>query len=331
MKRVAILDDYLRLALKMADWSALDGLCRLDAIDHSLQTVDEAAEALAPYHVLCHLRERMPMPRALIERLPNLQCMIITGKSHRTLDTAAATEQGIVLSHVTPAGPGNGATAEIAWGLILSAARHIPLEDGHMHRGGWQHTAGMMLEGRTLGLLGLGRIGQRMARIGQAFGMRVIAWSANLTAEAAAAHGVQRVEKEELFRQADVVSIHLVLSERTHHLVGRAELALMKPEAILVNTSRGPIVDEAALVDALARRQIGGAGLDVYDVEPLPDRHPLRELDNAVLTPHLGYATRETLPAFYASMAAGVLAYLKGQPIGVSNPETLASPRQKLA
>lgn len=316
-KKLAILDDYLHLALRSADWSVLEDRCEIDVIDRKLEVPDEAAEVLAPYHFLCHLRERTPMPRVLIERLPKLEFMTVTGKAHRTLDLAAATERGIVVSHVSSAVEGSNATPEMAWGLILAAARYIPQEDRQVRSGGWQHTAGMLLDGKTLGLLGLGRIGQRMAAIGKAFGMRVIAWSQNLTAEAAAAHGVERVDKEALFRRADVMSIHVVLSERSRHLVGAQELAWMKPEAILVNTARGPIVDEGALVAALASGRLGAAGLDVFEQEPLPAGHPLTRLDNVVLTPHLGYVTRDTIAGFYQATVAGVRAYLDGAPVGI--------------
>lgn len=317
MKRLAILDDYLHLALRSADWSVLEGQCRIDVIDRKLAVPDEAAEVLEPYHILCHLRERTPMPRALLERLPNLEFMTVTGKAHRTLDLQAATERGVVVSHVSSAVQGSNATPELAWGLILATARHIAYEDRGVREGAWQRTAGMLLDGKTLGLLGLGRVGQRMAAIGQAFGMRVVAWSPNLTDEAAAAFQVRRVDKDALFAQSDVLSIHVVLSERSRHLVGRRELALMKPDALLVNTARGPIVDEAALVEALAQGRLGGAGLDVFETEPLPAGHPLTRLDNVVLTPHLGYATRETIAGFYQASVAGVRAYLAGAPVGV--------------
>ncbi|OVZ57470.1 hydroxyacid dehydrogenase [Pigmentiphaga sp. NML080357] len=317
MKRLAILDDYLHLALRSADWSVLEGQCRIDVIDRKLQVPDEAAAVLEPYHILCHLRERTPMPRALLERLPNLEFMTVTGKAHRTLDLQAATERGVVVSHVSSAVHGSNATPELAWGLILATARHIAYEDRGVREGAWQRTAGMLLDGKTLGLLGLGRVGQRMAAIGQVFGMRVVAWSPNLTDEAAAAFRVQRVDKDALFEQSDVLSIHVVLSERSRHLVGRRELALMKRDALLINTARGPIVDEAALVEALAQGRLGGAGLDVFETEPLPAGHPLTRLDNVVLTPHLGYATRETIAGFYQASVAGVQAYLAGAPVGV--------------
>ena len=317
MKRLAILDDYLHMALDSADWKQLEGRVQVDVIDRKLEVPDEAAEVLAPYHMLCHMRERTPMPRALIERLPNLEFMTVTGKTHRTLDMDAARERGIVVSHVSSAVEGSRSTPELAWGLILAVARHIAFEDRMTRQGHWQRTAGMMLDGKTLGLLGLGRVGRAMAVIGQAFGMKVLAWSPNLTAEAAAEYGVERVDKDELFRRSDVLSIHVVLNEGSRGLVGERELALMKRRSILINTSRGPIVNEAALLAALRSGAIEGAGLDVFDQEPLPADHPLLGLDNVVLTPHLGYGSRDTIEAFHRASLDGVLAYLDGAPIGI--------------
>ena len=314
MKKVAILDDYLRLALASADWSVLDGRCEIDVIDRPLQVPDEAARVLAPYHALCHLRERTAMPRSLIEQLPRLEFMTVTGQRHRTLDLQAAAAHGVLVSHVTRGQETSHATPELAWGLILACARHIPLEDRRLRSGLWQGTAGMLLQGKTLGLVGLGRVGRVMAGIGRAFGMQVLAWSPNLTEEAAALHGATRVDKQALFARSDVVSLHVVLGERSRHLVDAQALAWMKPEAILVNTARGPIVDEAALVDALRRRRIAGAGLDVFEVEPLPPGHPLLALDNVVLTPHLGYVTRDNFRLFYGATVEGLRAWLDGHP-----------------
>ena len=323
MLKVAVLDDYLHQSQALADWSVLRGRCALTVFDRPLGGPEETAQALAPFHVLCHLRERTPMPRALMERLPALACQLVTGKAHRTLDLAAATELGIVVSHVSPPESASQATPELAWGLILATARHIAYEDRQVRAGAWQRTTGMLLEGKTLGLLGLGRIGQRMAHIGRAFGMRVIAWSQNLAPELAAAHGVLAVDKDTLFAQSDVLSVHLVLSARTHHLVGPAELAQMKPTALLINTARGAIVDEPALVQALAEGRLAGAGLDVFEAEPLPIDSPLRQLDQVVLTPHLGYATTDTFTRFYQHTVQGLVAYLDGAPLGVANPDVL--------
>jgi phosphoglycerate dehydrogenase-like enzyme len=312
--RIAILDDYQHVAMTMADWSALLPDCELVVFDRNLATEDEAARALADFDVLCLLRERMPMPRTLIERLPALKLIVVTGAHNRTLDLAAAKERGITVSH-TRGGDSQYATPELAWGLILSLMRHIPQEHQRMREGGWQETVGTALHGRTLSILGLGRLGSRMASIGRAFGMEVLAWSPNLTAERAEAAGAALVAKDELFARADVLTIHLVLGERSRGLVGAAELQRMKPSAVLVNTSRGPIVDEAALIAALERPDIRGAGLDVYDREPLPPDHPLRRLGNVVLTPHLGYVTEGTYRMFYADTVEAIAAWRAGTPV----------------
>jgi D-3-phosphoglycerate dehydrogenase len=312
--RIAILDDYQRVALTMADWSRLAAECELVVFDRNLESEDEAARALAGFDVICLLRERMPMPRALIERLPGLKLIVVTGAHNRTLDLAAAKERGIVVSH-TRGGDSAFATPELAWGLILSLMRHIPQEHQRMREGGWQETIGTALHGQALAILGLGRLGSRMASIGRAFGMEVLAWSQNLTAERAEAAGATLVAKDELFARADVLTIHLVLGERSRGLVGATELNRMKGSAVLVNTSRGPIVEEAALIAALERRKIRGAGLDVYDREPLPADHPLRRLDNVVLTPHLGYVTEGTYRVFYADTVEAIAAWRAGVPV----------------
>jgi phosphoglycerate dehydrogenase-like enzyme len=312
--RIAILDDYQHVALQSADWSAVARQCRIDVLDRQLAVPDEAAEVLAPYDVLCHLRERMPMPASLIGKLPHLRFMTVTGKAHRTLDLAAAKAHGIAVSHASAGEVPSHAAPELTWGLVLAVARHITVEDRQIRSGVWQTTIGMELHGKTLGLLGLGALGQRVAGYGKAFGMDVVAWSPNLTAEAAAAVGVRRVEKDELFRQADVLSIHLVLGPRSRNLVGAGELALMKPTAVLINTARGPIVDEAALIEALGTGRIAGAGLDVFDSEPLDPSHPLCALPNVVLTPHIGYVTRDTFRRFYEGTVRSVQAWLAGRP-----------------
>ncbi len=320
MIRLAILDDYQHVALKLADWSPLSGRCEIEVFDVNLKVPDEAAERLRPFQIVSMLRERMAFPRSLFEKLPNLKFAAITGAFHRTMDMAAATDHGVLVSH-TSSGGQDYATSELAWALILASVRHVAQEDRSMRGGGWQTTVGMSLHGKVLGLLGLGRIGRQMARIGLAFGMTVIAWSPNLTEEKAAAVGVRRVEKDELFRQSDVISIHMVLSERSQGIVGAGDLALMKPAAHLINTSRGPLVDEAALLAALRERRIGGAGLDVYDQEPLPGGHPFRTLDNAVITPHLGYVAEDRLRYFYQDTVENIAAYLDGKPIRLLNPE----------
>lgn len=324
MPTVAILDDYAGVALQVADWSGVQKRAEITVFDRHL-TEDEAAAALRPFDVVCTLRERMAFPRTLIERLPDLKLITIVGRSLPNLDMAAATEHGILVAHSDFAHPRfrsiRDATPELAWGLMIATVRNLADEHRNMRAGGWQSSAGITLSGKTLGLLGLGRVGRRMAEYATTFGMEVIAWSQNLTEQAAASVGARRVEKAELFEAADVVSIHLVLSERTKGLVGAAELALMKPHAYLINTSRGPIVDEASLVAALESRRIAGAGLDVYDTEPLPQRHRLRLLPNVTLTPHLGYVTREMLGAFYSDTVESVVAWLDGEPIRIANPE----------
>lgn len=326
MPQVAILDDYAGLALELADWTSVQSRSDVTVFNQHLSEAD-AVDALHPCQVICTVRERMALPRTLIERLPNLKLITIVGKSLPNLDMAAATEHGVLVAHSDFAHPRfrtvRDATPELAWGLMIATVRNLAEEHRRMREGGWQSTVGVTLSGKTLGLLGLGRTGKRMAEYGGAFGMEVIAWSQNLTEETAAAVGARRVEKSALFQQSDVVSIHLVLSDRTRGLVGETELALMKPDAFLVNTSRGPIVDERALMAALQAERIAGAGLDVFDIEPLPSDHPLRLLPNVTLSPHLGYVTRETLAAFYADTVEAVLAWLDGTPIRIANPEAL--------
>ena len=328
MLKVAILDDYAGVALDSADWSALDGIAELSVFREHLDE-EQAIAVLQPFDILCTIRERMALPRRLFERLPNLKLVTIIGTSLPNLDMAAATEHGVLVIHPDSTRPRPAtigfATPELAWGLVIATVRNLARQERRMRQGLWQDQVGIILAGRTLGLLGLGRIGRRMAVYAQAFGMDVIAWSQNLTAEAAAEHGVRRVDKDELFAEADVLSIHVLLSERTRGLVTARELGLMKPTSYLVNTSRGPIVEEAALIAALGEGRIAGAGLDVFDREPLPVDHPLRSLDNAVLAPHLGYSTRETLAVFYGDMPDAIAAFARGAPVRVINAEALAA------
>jgi phosphoglycerate dehydrogenase-like enzyme len=274
----------------------------------------------------------MAFPRRLIERLPNLKLITIVGARLTNLDLDAANEHGVIVAHSgrNPAFVATfPATPELSWGLMIATVRNLVQQDRRMRDGLWQSQVGTILAGKTLGLLGLGRIGKRMAKYAQAFDMPVIAWSQNLTAEAAAAEGVRRVEKDELFAASDVVSIHVILSERTRGLVTARELALMKPTAFLINTSRGPIVVERDLIEALRGARIAGAGLDVFDQEPPPADHPLRSMDNVTLSPHLGYATRETLTAFYSDSLEAIVAFADGAPIRVSNPEALDHPKHR--
>jgi phosphoglycerate dehydrogenase-like enzyme len=331
MIKIAILDDYAKVALQLADWSALDGKAEITVFEQHL-TEDEAARALKPFDVLCTVRERMSLPRNLFERLPNLKLITIVGLDLPNLDMAAATEHGVIVSHSNFANPlfANmvDATPELTWGLMIATVRHLSLESRRMHEGAWQSTVGINLAGRTLGLLGLGRIGSRMAEYARVFRMPVIAWSQNLTEEKAKSVGAERVQKEDLFRRADIVSIHVRLSDRTRGLVTARELALMKPGAYLINTSRGPIVVEADLSAALRAGKIAGAGLDVYDEEPPPRTHPFRTMDNVVVTPHLGYVTRESLTAFYVDTLEAVAAFVNGTPIRIANPAALAHRRK---
>jgi phosphoglycerate dehydrogenase-like enzyme len=324
--KVAILDDYARVALDLADWSPVQTKADVTVFDRHLSE-DEAAEALQPFDVVCTLRERMAFPSTLIERLPNLKLMTIVGMSLANLDMAAACARGVLVAHPNFANPKFAAAGagvpELAWGLLMATVRNLAEEHRRVREGGWQSTVGMTLHGKTLGLLGLGRSGKAINEYAKFFGMKVIAWSQNLTAEAAEAVGARRVEKEVLFREADVVSIHLVLSERTRGLVAESELALMKPSAYLINMSRGPIIDEAALIAALRAGRIAGAGLDVYDVEPLPPDHPLRSARNVTLSPHLGYVTRELLAAIYSDTVEAVAAWLDGKPVRIANREAL--------
>jgi phosphoglycerate dehydrogenase-like enzyme len=260
------------------------------------------------------MRERTAFPRSLIARLPRLKLIVTAAMRNVAIDVDAARDHGVVVSGTEGSG---GATLDLTWGLILALLRHLPAEDAALRAGRWQTTLGVDLAGKTLGLLGLGRLGSGVARVGRAFGMEVIAWSEHLTAERAAEVGATRVERDELFSAADILSIHVVLSDRTRGLVGAKELAAMKPTAYLINTSRGPIVDETALIDALHARQIAGAGLDVYDVEPLPMTHPLRSAPHTVLTPHIGFVTRETYRQWYSGAVEDIAAFLSGKPIRV--------------
>ncbi len=317
--KIAVLDDYQNVALTFADWSKVQAACQVQVFNRHLASVDEAAAALADFEILCLMRERMAVPAPLIGRLPKLKLIVITGAHNRTLDLAAAAAHGITVSHTRSAGTEHP-TSELTWALILAASRQVVFENRILREGGWQKTVGATLHGRTLGIVGLGRLGCAVAGIGRAFGMEVIAWSPNLTPERAQAGGARLATKAELFARSDVVTLHMVLSERTRGLIGAEELALMRQDAVLVNTSRGPLVDEAALLDILIRRKIGAAALDVFDNEPLPADHLFRTLDNVVATPHIGYVTRETFAVFFPDMVENIEAYLAGRPIRLLNP-----------
>lgn len=304
---IAVLDDYQGVALKLADWSVLGDRASVTVFNDHLANADAVVERLLPFDVVCVMRERTPLPRTVIERLPRLKLIASTGPRNASIDTAAAKERGIGVVHT---GYASSPTVELTWALILGGARHIAAENASLRAGGWQRCIGDDLANRTLGIIGLGSIGTQVARVALAFGMNVIAWSQNLTAEAAAAAGARLVSKQELLQDADVVSIHLVLSDRTRGLVGASEFALMKPSARLVNTSRGPIVTEAALLDALTTGKIAGASIDVFDTEPLPPQHPFRSADNLLATPHIGYVSRGLYERFYRDTADNIVAWL---------------------
>ncbi len=313
--RCAILDDYQNVALSMADWSKVKGDIDIKVFNEHIGSADKVVAALQGFAIVCAMRERTPFPRAVLDALPDLKLLITTGMRNASIDLDAAAARGVVVCG-TPAF-GN-ATAGIATGLMLELTRHIGFENARLKAGApWQTTMGLDLEGLTLALLGLGRLGTRMAEIGHAFKMNVIAWSQNLAPETCKAAGVAYVGRDDLFRRADFLSIHVQLSERTRGLIGKHELNLMKPTAYLINTSRGPIVDEAALIAALREKRIAGAGLDVFDIEPLPVEHPLRKLDNVVLTPHLGYVAAQNYRAFFAGTVDDIRAFLDGKPARV--------------
>lgn len=306
---IAVLDDYQGVALALADWSKLTARARVTVFNDHLDDPEALVERLAPFDVVCVMRERTPLRRPVIERLPKLKLIASTAIRNASIDADAAAERGIAIVHTSYI---SSPTVELTWALILAGARHIVSENASLRAGGWQRSVGEDLAGKTLGIVGLGNIGTQVAKVGLAFGMQVIAWSQNLTREAAAAAGARFVSKEELLREADVVSIHLVLSGRTRGLIGAAELQLMKPTARLVNTSRGPIVVESALIEALAIGRIAGAAIDVFDAEPLPPEHPYRRLDRVLATPHIGYVSRGLYERFYRDTVANIVAWLDG-------------------
>jgi D-3-phosphoglycerate dehydrogenase len=317
--KLAILDDYQRVALKTAEWSNLAGV-EVKVFDAPFASLDDAARNLAPFDVLCLMRERMAFPRQLVERLPNLKFVSLTGRRAGSLDSKALAERGIPVSH-TGAGNGTASTVELTWGLILAAARSLAKAERNMRSGKWHQDlpAGMALGGKRLGLIGAGGIGAKVGAVGKAFGMEVVGWSQNLTPEKAAAAGVRYLDKDELLSSSDVITIHMVLSDRTRHLISQNDFQRMKKGSILVNTSRGPIVDEAALL-AWLKDGKGHAALDVYEREPLPADHPLRKLENVTLSPHLGYVNEENYRTFYRDTVENVAAWLAGKPIRILQP-----------
>ncbi|HEX4112150.1 MAG TPA: D-2-hydroxyacid dehydrogenase family protein [Stellaceae bacterium] len=309
MMRVAVLDDYQQVALGLADWKSLDPDATVQVFPDHLFDLDALARRLHAFECVVLMRERTPFPRALFERLPNLKLLITSGRRNAAIDEAAATDHGVQVCGTDLKGMG---TAELTWGLILACLRHIVAEDRALQQGKWQTTLGIELAGKSLGLLGLGRLGSEVARVGAVFRMNPIAWSPNLTAERAAAAGARLVSKEELLAQADVLTIHMVLSDRTRGLVGAADLARVKKTAFLINTSRGPIVDEDALAETLRAHRIAGAGLDVFSVEPLPRDSPFRKLDNVVITPHLGYVSVENYAHHFPQVVEIIRGFIAG-------------------
>jgi phosphoglycerate dehydrogenase-like enzyme len=322
--KLAILDDYLDCARVFADWDRLDG-CELSIFRDPIPETDRAS-VLAPFDILCLMRDRMPMPRALIESLPNLKFISFTGPSNLVLDGYAAIERGVAISNT---GSPNGLTEhfEFIWALIMATMRDIPANDAGMRAGAWQSGFGRALHGKTIGILGLGNFGAKVAEMADRFGMTVVAWSHNLTDEKAASHGARRVAFDELLATADLITTHLRLSDRTHHLIGAAEFARMKPDAVLINTSRGPIVDEAAMIEALRTNRLARAGLDVFDHEPLQPDSPLRSLPNVVLSPHLGFSTEDMLRSYNRQSLENVEAWLAGAPIRVADGDIVAGKR----
>jgi phosphoglycerate dehydrogenase-like enzyme len=308
--KIAILDDYQNVGLKMTDWSALSGRAEIAVFNDHVADPSALVERLLPFDVVCVMRERTPLPREVLERLPRLKLIASTGSRNPSIDMEAAKELGIT---VTATGYSSSPTIELTWALLLASVRGIVQENNSIRDGGWQKSVGQDLKGTTLGVVGLGNVGGQVARIGLAFGMKIIAWSQNMTPEIAEAAGARLVSKDELFRQADIVTIHLILSRRTKGIVGTAELGLMKPTSRLINTSRGPIVDEASLIKALRSHAIAGAAIDVFDQEPLPSEHPFRSMDNVLTTPHVGYVTEGLYRMFYADTVANISAWLNMQ------------------
>ena len=307
MARIAILDDYQGVALRMADWSAVQRQATIDVFSDTVSDAEALVARLLPFDVLCVMRERTPLPRAILERLPNLKLIVSTGPKNASINAEAAKERGIAVENTRGS---LVAPIELTWALVQASARNVVTEAASFRAGGWQRTVGDELAGKTLGILGLGKIGGKIAEIARLFGMDVVTWSDRTTGAQASAAGARLVSKAELFGTADILTIHLVLVPATRSLVGASELAQMKPTAWLVNTSRGPIVDEAALVGALRDKTLAGAALDVFDIEPLPGDHPFRTLENVLATPHLGYVSRQQYEVFYGDTVRIVAAWL---------------------
>lgn len=312
VKKIAILDDYQGVSLEMADWSQLKGRADITVFRDNLVEPGALVERLKDFEIVCVMRERTPISRQVLRELPKLELLASTSARNAAIDMDAASEFGIAVAGTEYLSYG---TTEMTWGLILSAIRRIPQEIAAVRSGRWQHTVGQDINGRTLGIVGLGNFGKAVAKVGLAFGMRIVAWSQNLDQAVARDHGVEPVSKAELFSQSDVISIHLVLSDRSRGIVGRSDLEMMKPSAWLVNTSRGQLVDEAALADVLAAGRIAGAALDTYSQEPLPENHPFRRLPNVLAMPHLGYVTEDTFRLFYGQTVENIVGWLDGKPV----------------
>ena len=322
MVQVAVLDDYQGVALNMAGWNSLGGGVKVQIFQDHLKERSAIVERLRNCEIVAAMRERTPFPQETLEQLPRLKLLITTGMRNASVDIKAASRLGIIVCGTRGLGY---PTAELTWGLILALVRHIPLEDKATRSGQWQATLGTGLQGKSLGVIGLGNLGSQVANIGRAFGMSVTAWSQNLTPQRAQEYGATLVSKEQLLSDSDIVTIHLVLSQRTKGLIGAQELGMMKPAAYLVNTSRGPIVEETALIETLQSNGIAGAGLDVFDEEPLPAEHPFLRLKNTVITPHLGYVTKETYLIFFRDIVEDIREFLHGEPVRVLNQEVLTS------
>lgn len=324
--KIAILDDYQSVAADMTDWSQLPPGSDLQFFHDHIADEDRLVERLKEYHVVMGMRERTPFPRSVLERLPELRLLITAGMGNAVFDLKAATDLGIVVGGTGGVGE---APTELTWGLIIALLRHILEEDRMTRQGHWGTTLGVGLKDRTLGLLGLGHIGSQVARVGKAFDMNIIAWSQNLTAERARECGATLVDKDTLFRDSDIVSVHVRLSDRTRGLVGAREIGLMKPTSYLINISRGPIVDEGALLDALRNKTIAGAGIDTFDVEPLPPDHPILGMPNTVLTPHIGYVAEDSYRVRYTHVVENIRAFASGESIRVLNQDVLGSPQMR--
>ncbi|MEC8959820.1 MAG: D-2-hydroxyacid dehydrogenase family protein [Chloroflexota bacterium] len=320
--KLAILDDYQGTAKDLADWSKLPAGVEVEFFQDHIVDEDQLVERLGDFDLVQGMRERTPFPRSVLSRLPNLRLLITTGRRNASFDIEAASELGITVCGTNGGGEG---TTELTWGLILAMLRHIPEEERRSRAGSWGTTVGIGVKGKTLGLIGLGHIGSLVARVAKAFDMNVIAWSQNMTHERANECGATLVDKETLFRDSDIVSVHLVLSDRTRGLVGKSDLAFMKPSAYIVNTSRGPIIDEMALIDVLERKAIAGAALDTFVIEPLPKDHPFFKTPNTLISPHLGYVIDDSYEAFYAGIIENVRAFTSGEPVRTINEDVLTS------